>query len=191
VNLTQVQELEQDLLQALRAELRSEVWPGGALCRYDGAGSLVQGRNLILGFYRVGIWLRPVGQETGRHTLVVRTPRTQTKFFRETKAGWFVVQNVAKHLVSVLQCEMTFRQEEARQRQLQQTARNGVQRLEALGLPDGCSIASSEVPGALDLVVEGLTEPAVRQTLEFLRTLLRKPSDSTLGLWAQLQSNDD
>jgi hypothetical protein len=188
VNLLLVTELETVLLQALRDEV-GLYWPG-TLLRYESPGSLTHGRNVIIGSHRVLVGLRSVGLSP-RLYLVVKTPRTQAKTFRETRGGWFVVQNVAKYIVAELQREARLGQEEARIRQLHLTAHNMVQRLGALGLPEGCSIASSEVPGALDLVVEGLTEPAVRQTLEFLRTLLRKPSDSTLGLWAQLQSNDD
>jgi len=187
MDLNQVPELEQALLQVLRVEFPM-------LCRYDGGRSLVQGRNLILGSHRVGVQLRQVRSEQGpdRHVLMVKTPRTPVKTFRETKAGWFVVEHVAKHLASMVQLEKAALQAEARERQLQQTARNTVQRLEAQGLPDGCSLApSTKLPGGLDLTVQGLSEPAMRRTLEFLGTLIRNPNDESTGLWAQLANDDE
>ena len=185
MDLTQVPELEQTILRAM----------GGSqhLCRYDDNGySLVQGRNLILGLHRVELQLRPVGHNTGRHTLTVKTPRTPAKVFRETRAGWFMVRNIAQHLVSVVGLEHRAIQAEARERLLQQTARNSVLRLEAQGLPEGCGLTpSTKLPGGLDLTVQGLSEPAMKQTLAFLGTLIRKPNDESTGLWAQLHASDD
>lgn len=184
MDLNQVPELEQDLLQALRV--------GSTLCRYDGEGSLVQGRNLIIGLHRVWVQLRPVKSlPFGRHTLTVKTPRTPAKTFRETKAGWFVVRNVELHLAAMVRLEKEASQAEARERQLQQTARNSVQRL-AQRLPEGCALVpSTKLSGGLDLTVQGLSEPAMRQTLEFLGTLIRGPNDESHGLWAQLHANED
>jgi len=196
MDLSQVPELEQALLQAVRGKFtgvaRFEVT---VLCRYDDDGPLTAGRNLIIGLHQVGVQLRPVGH-TGRHTLVLKsrrpTTRTPAKVFRETRAGWFMVQNIAQHLDLMVKLEKAALQAETRDRQLQQTARNSVLRLEAQGLPEGCGLTpSTKLLGGLDLTVQGLSEPAMRQTMAFLKTLIREPNDESTGLWAQLQATDD
>ena len=187
MNVNRVHELEEDLLQALRVGF-------AVLCHYDGGGSSLRGgRNLNIGMHRVMVELRPVRSEQGgeRHALMVKTPLTPVKTFRETRAGWFVVRNIALHLAAMLQIEKAAHQTATRQRQLHQTARNNVQRLAAQGLPEGCALApSTKLPGGLDLTVQGLSEPAMRQVLGLVATLIHKPDVST-GLWAHLHADED
>lgn len=163
------------------------------LCRFSGALPDNRGCRVKVGHDEVFLELCPVGGPMTLHdrcSLLIKTPLTKAKRFRETKAGWFAVSNVSKYIFEALQREQGQRQIQARQRQLYSTARNGIQRLMAEGLPEGVSLVpSASVPGTLDIVVLSLPETGVKQLLKTVEAL-RAPADQA-GLWDHLRSDDE
>lgn len=159
-------ELRQAVLAALKERTK-------LMCRLQGAwGVSFNGQSFIVGHDKVCIELRPVSPngfgEANHHTLLVKTTNTKPKVFRETRAGWFPLPHIAKHILECVEHEAKLRQDATKQRQLTRGAETVIQHLTRLGLPPNITLAPSQTPGAIDLTATGLTETQVRQSFNTL-----------------------
>jgi hypothetical protein len=133
----------------------------------------------------------PEKKATGRHTLRVSTPNTKGHTFRETKAGWFVVQHVVQHIVCSLQAENLLRQQAARERQLVKSAENTIIRLQRRGVPEGVQL-EPHTDGNVNIHAQGLTEETMNAILDAIREQAwgKKGAKSEKGLWDHLHDDE-
>lgn len=171
--------------EARTAELRQAILD--ALKERTKRMCLLVGDHFQIGHDQAFMELRPVGVGTGRHTLRVWTTHTKPQPFQETKAAWFPLPHVAQHLLTCLDIENIWRGQETHRRQRKRSAENSI--ILFGELPENITVVPSEIPGALDLTVTGLTQQQVKQVLSLLRPAEPTAPGGT-DFWAELQADD-
>jgi hypothetical protein len=110
VDLGRLKDLELSLRDAV--QLRSRY-----ICLYDEDGaSILFGIVLNVGLDYCVFRLRPV-KGSDKHTLTVGTANCGSKVYRETRAGWFAVDNIADYVIELVSQESERRGSVSRARQ--------------------------------------------------------------------------
>lgn len=164
MDLGRLKELEATIREAVQLRVRY-------LCLFEEDGAtLLYGKVLNVGLDYCIFRLRPV--KSGRHALIVKACTTNPKVFRETKAGWFAIDNIADHAVEILGVEAERRGEMSRTRQRLHSARDSVRYLNSAKKPDlelPMELTPNlQKPGKLDVTLRGLTEGQARRVLELV-----------------------
>lgn len=151
----------------------------------DAAWAFTVGKDVVW------IFLRPIqANPSGRHTLLAHTRNAKWKVFRETKAEWFVLENVLEHLMESLTEEHILRDAQTQSSRLLQTIRNTIARLGRKGMPQGVVLTPAEDKEHICLQTSGLPEHIIERLLEVLREEAWGSKKVSKGLWGHLMDKD-
>lgn len=177
-----------ELERAIRESVASKV---GYLVYYEDHGPTIgYGRILNIGLDYCVLRLHPVANSK-RHRISVLTEHNKPKTFRETKGGWFAIDNIANHVVRVVEDEAERRGEKSRARRRLDTVRNGIARLKEIekemGMPGVGMAPSAAKPGLLDITIRELTEA---QALAVISSVYCVTSKVESTVWDHLLEDD-